>query len=79
MKPSNLTSQQFIEWRKNLGMSHAAAAHRLGISVSSVFSYEKGIRPEGEVKIPLLVALGMAAVMNNIEPYEGEKYDNHQS
>lgn len=75
MTPGNITSEQFILWRKGLGMSQAFAAKRLGISMSSVYSYETGKRKEGEVKIPLLVCLGMSAICNNLQPYEGEKKD----
>lgn len=71
MTPSSLTPQAFIAWRKGLGMSQSAAAKRLGISLSSVYSYENGVRKEGQVKIPLLVCLGMAAVSNNLQPYDG--------
>jgi predicted transcriptional regulator len=72
MKPSSLTAEQFKQWRKSNGMSHGAAAMRLGLSPSSIHSYEQGTRLEGEVKIPLLVALGMAAVNAGLQPYEGE-------
>lgn len=73
MTPSNLTPEQFTAWRRSLGMSQAAAAKRLGISLSSVYGYEKGERLEGKVKIPLLVTLGMSAISNNLQPYDGEK------
>ena len=73
MTPSILTPQQFIVWRKGLGMSQSAAAKRLGISLSSVYNYELGKRAdEGDVKIPLLVCLGMSAVLNGLQPYNGE-------
>ena len=72
MTPSTLTSDQFTRWRKSLGMSQPAAAKRLGISLSSIYSYESGIRKEGIVKIPLLVTLGMSAILNNLQPYNGE-------
>lgn len=73
MTPSSLTPQSFITWRKGLGMSEAAVAKRLGISLSSVYNYEKGQRLEGAVKIPLLVCLGMSAIKNNLQPYNGEE------
>lgn len=79
MTPSALTSQQFIEWRKRLGMSQSAAAKRLGVSLSSIYSYEIGQRKEGPVKIPLLVCLGMSAIKNNLQPYNGENNDNNTS
>lgn len=75
MITSSLTPDQFIAWRKSLGMSQAAAAKRLGVSLSSVCIYELGRRKEGEVKIPQLVALGMNAILNNLQPYEGENKD----
>ena len=60
-------------------MSQAAAAKRLGISLSSVYSYELGVRKEGEVRIPLLVALGMSAITANLQPYGGDDADNNNS
>ena len=72
MVPSTLTPKQFTEWRKNLGMSQQAASQALGISTSSVTMYEQGRRKEGEVKIPVLVALGMSAIKAGLTPYKGE-------
>lgn len=69
MTPSGLTPEQFSVWRKGLGMSQSAAAKRLGISLSSVYTYEQGRRAEGDVKVPHLVALGMSAISNNLKPY----------
>lgn len=74
MKPSNVTPEMFIEWRKKLGMSQSSAARRLGLSHSSIFSYESGKRKEGDVKIPILVCLGMSALSAGLSPY-GEKND----
>lgn len=73
MIPSKLTSREFREWRVDLGMSQAAAAKRLGISLSSIYAYEFGKRAEGDVKIPALVCLGMSAILHNLQPYEGDK------
>lgn len=72
MTPSQLTPEQFSDWRKGLGMSQAAAAKRLGISLSSVYGYEVGRRKEGEVRIPLLVCLGMSAISAELKPYGEE-------
>lgn len=74
MTPSCLTSDQFTVWRKSLGMSHAAAAKRLGLSVSAIYMYENGQR-----KIPLLVCLGMSAINNNLQYYGGENANNNNS
>lgn len=76
MIPSKLTAREFREWRVDLGMSQPAAAKRLGISLSSIYSYENGHRREGNVKIPLLVTLGMIAICNNLQPYEGDNNVN---
>lgn len=75
MTPSNLTPEQFSLWRRSTGMSHAAAAKQLGVSLSSIYSYELGVRKEGKVKIPQLVCLGMSAISNGLQPYNGEKTD----
>lgn len=61
-----------MNWRRKNGMSQAGCAKRLGLSPSSIFAYEAGKRREGEVKIPLLVSLAMAAISANLKPYEGE-------
>ena len=76
---SDITPLQFKNWRIKLGYSPNMCAKKLGLSVSTIFNYEKGVRLEGEVKIPLTVALAMSAVMNNLEPYKGISYDNHTS
>lgn len=78
MKPSGVTSEQFKVWRIGCGLSQAAAARYLGLSHSSIHTYESGKRAEGEVKIPLLVALGMSAISAGLTPYKGEK-DNADS
>lgn len=72
MKASNLTPQHFLEWRRSLGISQQAAARMLGISMSSICLYEVGKREDREVKIPLLVALGMSALKAGLTYYEGE-------
>lgn len=69
MMPSTITPEKFITWRRSLGMSQSAAAKILGISASSIFYYESGKRKEGEVKIPLLVCLGMSAISAGLKPY----------
>ena len=81
MKASSLTSEQFIAWRKKHGLSQSAVAKKLGLSHSSIFSYEKGKRENSDVKIPLLVTLGMSAISSGLTPYEGEKpnVDSNQS
>ena len=71
MTPSNLSADSFRKWRVAQGLNHKMCAKRLGISVSNVYVYEAGKRKEGEVKIPLVVALAMSAIANNIKPWEG--------
>lgn len=72
MKPSKITSENFIAWRRSLGLSQEMVARKLGLSLSSICSYERGIRLEGEVKIPILVALGMTALTAGLKPYGEE-------
>lgn len=69
MKPSNLTSEQFTQWRLSLGMSRMAAAKTLGISNASVLNYERGHRENRKVEIPITVALAMNAITNHLKPY----------
>lgn len=78
MIASDLTPEQFVQWRKNNGMSTGACAKKLGVSVSSIFLYENGERKEGEVKIPLTVAWAMSAIQAKLEPYKGESDDNNK-
>ena len=73
MIPSKLTAEQFIAWRRKMGMSQDAVAQRLGLSTSSISAYENGVRKEGAVKIPKLVTLGMSAILANLQPYNGEE------
>lgn len=74
MTPSQLTPEQFIAWRKSIGMSHGAAAKRLGLSASAIYMYENGQRV-----IPHLVCLGMEAISKGLQPYGGVKNDNNTS
>lgn len=72
MIASELTPHGFKAWRLKMGLSHKMCAKRLGISVSSVFAYEAGTRKEGDVKIPILVCLGMSAVSAGLIAYGEE-------
>lgn len=76
MKPSTLSPAQFMAWRRNSGMSIGACARRLGISPSSINLYEAGERYDKPVIIPLLVCLGISAINNNLQPYDGESNDS---
>lgn len=80
MKASDLRQEDFIKWRRSLGMSQKTAANKLGISWSSVVNYERGSREGGRpVSIPVLVSWGMAAISANLQPYKGERDDNHNT
>lgn len=79
MKASDLTYEQFLAWRIKRGMSVSACARALGISSSSVNLYEAGTRDGRPVWIPLTVCLAMAALENNLEPYNGEINDSDTS
>lgn len=79
MIASNLTPEQFAQWRKKNGMSTGACAKKLGVSVSSIFLYENGERKEGIVKIPLTIAWAMSAIQAELEPYKGEINDSNKA
>lgn len=80
MKASNLVPEDFISWRRGLGLSQTSAARMLGVSIGSIYNYESGQRTDGrKVIIPALVALGMNAISNNLKPYEGERNDYNPS
>lgn len=63
-----------------MGFTQSVASQNLGISVSSIQSYERGSRsdkktPEGTLKaipIPLLTAWAMAAIANELTPWGGK-------
>jgi len=69
MIASSLTSYDFRNWRLKMGYGHKLCAKSLGISISSVFAYESGRRKEGDVKIPITVALAMSALEHDLKPY----------
>ena len=59
---SSLTPTQFRLWRKRLDWKRHEAAKKLGMSYGSIQHYEKGLRREGKVLIPRVVALAMIAL-----------------
>jgi transcriptional regulator with XRE-family HTH domain len=73
LSESNLTSDDFRAWRKKLRWTRAFTAKKLGVGPTAVAHYETGYRSDidRDVKIPLLVALGMAALEQNLKPIGG--------
>lgn len=65
-----MTPQDFVQVRKNLGMSQQALAEALGISKSSVELYERGTRRDDNrpVEIPKAIRLAMAALVAGLKP-----------
>ena len=61
---ASMTSDQFKLWRKDMGLTQAAAADALGLSQSSIELYERGMRKDDgrPVVIPKTVALACAAL-----------------
>ena len=60
----DLTPQQMKAWRDRLHYSQRDAAHALGCSRSAWSNWETGT-----VRVPLYIALAMAALALGIRPY----------
>lgn len=71
-----MTPSDFRAWRAALGLTQAQAAARLGLSVSTIKTYESGFlrRRDAhtgelvEVEIPRTVALACAAIAAGLKP-----------
>jgi transcriptional regulator with XRE-family HTH domain len=59
-----MSPQDFIAWRKALGMRSAEAARRLGVSPNTVTAYEKG-----RSEIPLYISLACSAIALSVPPW----------
>ena len=59
-----MTPDQFREWREHLGLSKAAAARALGLSVSRVLDYETGWKrgTDRAAPVPRVVELACRAL-----------------
>jgi transcriptional regulator with XRE-family HTH domain len=60
-----MTPDQFRDWRRQLGLSQAAAARALGLSRSSVIDYERGFKrgTDRAAPVPRIVELACQALM----------------
>ena len=57
-----MTSEEFKQWRKELGLNQTKAAKKLGLKLRTVQYYEKGMRKGKKVEIPKSVSLACFAV-----------------
>jgi predicted transcriptional regulator len=59
-----MTSNEFREWRERLGLSKAAAARALGLSLSRVTDYEIGMKrgTDRAAPVPRVVELACRAL-----------------
>lgn len=72
MIDSNLTADDFREWRRRMKWTRDYAAKRLGISYCSIQNYESGRRSDNyKCVAPLVCALAMAALESGIRPLCG--------
>jgi transcriptional regulator with XRE-family HTH domain len=64
-----MTPADFRAWRKRLGLTQAAAATALGMSVSQIIDYEIGTKrgTDRPASIPKHVALACAAVAHGLQ------------
>lgn len=62
-----MTGEEFITWRKSLGITRIEAAAQLGMSRNSITAYENDAS-----RIPNYVALACAAVSCGLGPW-GDK------
>ena len=63
--------EQFINWRKSLGLKQSQAAELLGLKKRMIQYYEKGERDGKAVGIPKYVRLACYAIGKNIADYDG--------
>lgn len=68
MKP-----EDFKRWRKALGLSQKEAACALGLKKRIIQYYEKGLRDNRPVAIPLSVALACYAIANGVHSYDASE------
>lgn len=66
-----MTADDFRHWRKTMGLTQAAAAESLGLSLSALVQYEAGRRKGSKdpVTIPLTVGLACAALAAGLPPW----------
>jgi transcriptional regulator with XRE-family HTH domain len=59
-----MTSEQFREWRQQLGLSQAAAARALGLGRSTIIDYERGKKrgTDRAAPVPRVVELACQAL-----------------
>lgn len=58
-----MTAAELKSWRKGLGLTQPQAAEALGISLSMLCNYEKGIDRQTKRPAPIPRTVALAAVM----------------
>jgi transcriptional regulator with XRE-family HTH domain len=66
-----MPAQAFRAWRKDLGMSQAEAAERLGLKRRMVQYYERGTRDGRPVEVPRSVRLACWALGQGVLDFDG--------
>jgi transcriptional regulator with XRE-family HTH domain len=69
-----MTPENFVRWRKRLGLKKKEVAALLGVDPHTIGNYERGHRLEAghsPVLIPKAVTLAMAAIALGITEHEG--------
>lgn len=66
-----MKSEDFKDWRKQMGFNQTEAAKSLGLSRSAIEQYETGIRKaDGKPAIiPFHIGLACAAIATNLKPW----------
>ena len=69
-----MTNEDFKFWRKSLGLTQQKAAEALGLSKTTIETYESGIRRDNHQpsQIPYAIGLAMAAISAGIGPWSRE-------
>lgn len=65
-----MTGEEFVEWRKSLGIRRNQASELLGISRNTISRNEKGVTP-----IPDYVALACMALSCGLSPWKSGDED----
>lgn len=67
-----MSAEQFIIWRKGLGLKQKEAAELLGLQKRMIQYYEKGKRDNKPVVIPKSIRLACYALQQGINDFDGE-------
>jgi transcriptional regulator with XRE-family HTH domain len=61
----NLPEPEFRHWRRQMGLTQAAAAELLGYGISRIAEYDRG-----EHDLPVSIRWAMSAAKAGLQPYQ---------